>query len=201
MSANNGKVTNVLIVGVGGQGALLVSTIIAEAAIRAGFDVKTNEVHGMAQRGGSVLAQVRFGAKVHSPLVWEGTADVIISLEEIEALRYAQFLREGGLAVVSKQHIIPVTVSSGKATYPADADERLARAFPQLALIDALGIAHGAGSAKAANVVALGAAAKELDRLAPEIATHWNAAIETCVPAKHLELNRKAFAAGGDNKK
>lgn len=194
----SGKVTNVLIVGVGGQGALLVSSIIAEAAIRAGLDVKTNEVHGMAQRGGSVLAQVRFGEKVHSPLVWEGTADVIISLEEIEALRYAQFLRSGGLAVVSTQKIIPVTVSSGKATYPADADDRLAAAFPRLALVDALGIAHEAGSAKAANVVALGIAAKELNAISPALAAHWASALEACVPAKHLELNRKAFASGGD---
>lgn len=184
---------NILIVGVGGQGALLVSTIIAEAAIRSGLDVRTNEVHGMAQRGGSVLAQVRYGEKVHSPLVWEGTADVIIALEEAEALRHAHFLKEGGLAVVSTQRIIPVTVSSGKAKYPADIEERLARAFPRLVLVDALGVAHGEGNAKAANVVTLGAAARGM----PELAAQWAAALEACVPEKHRDLNTRAFTAGG----
>jgi indolepyruvate ferredoxin oxidoreductase, beta subunit len=194
MSDAKNETKNILIVGVGGQGALLVSSIIAQAAILAGFDVRTNEVHGMAQRGGSVLAQVRFGDRVYSPLVWEGTADVIIALEEAEALRHAHFLREGGLAVVSSQRIIPVTVSSGKATYPADIDDRLARAFPRLALIDALGLAHETGNAKAANVVTLGAAAREMG----ELAAHWNAAIESCVPEKHRDLNKRAFAAGGE---
>ncbi len=187
-------VTNILIVGVGGQGALLVSTIIAEAAIRTGFDVKTNEVHGMAQRGGSVLAQVRYGTKVFSPLVWEGTADVIIALEESEALRYAHFLRKGGLAVVSTQRIIPVTVSSGKAKYPADMEARLARAFPNLLLVDALAVAHEAGNAKAANVVTLGAAARAMGALAE----NWEGAVEACVPEKHRDLNIRAFKAGGD---
>jgi indolepyruvate ferredoxin oxidoreductase beta subunit len=187
-------VTNILIVGVGGQGALLVSTIIAEAAIRGGFDVKTNEVHGMAQRGGSVLAQVRYGTKVHSPLVWEGTADVIIALEESEALRYAHFLRKGGLAVVSTQRIIPVTVSSGKAQYPADMEARLERAFPNLLLVDSLAVAHEAGNAKAANVVTLGAAARAMGALAK----NWEGAVEACVPEKHRELNIRAFKAGGD---
>lgn len=194
MSANNERdsVTNVLIVGVGGQGALLVSSIIAAAAIISGFDVRTNEVHGMAQRGGSVLAQVRFGKRVHSPLVWEGTADVIIALEEIEALRYAHFLRSGGLAAVSSQRIIPVTVSSGKAAYPADAEGRLSRAFPRLVLADSLGAARGAGSAKAANVATLGAASIALGALDGA----WDAAIDACVPEKYRELNKNAFAAG-----
>ena len=185
---------NFILVGVGGQGTLLASNILAEVGLAAGFDAKKSEVHGMAQRGGSVLAQVRFGEKVHSPLVWEGTADVIISLEEIEALRYAQFLKAGGLAVVSTQRIIPVTVSSGKATYPADAEERLKSTFPRLVLVDALKKAHEAGNAKAANVVALGAAARELSELAP----FWAAAIADCGPEKHKELNKRAFAAGGE---
>jgi indolepyruvate ferredoxin oxidoreductase beta subunit len=194
MSGTMNETKNILIVGVGGQGAILVSSIISRAAILAGFDVRANEVHGMAQRGGSVLAQVRFGTKVHSSLVWEGTADVIISLEEIEALRYAQFLKAGALAVVSTQRIIPVTVSSGKATYPADAEDRLAGAFPRLVLVDALKMAHEAGNAKAANVVALGAAAREF----PELAPFWDAAIADCVSEKHRELNKRAFAAGGE---
>jgi len=186
--------TNVLLVGVGGQGVLLISTIIAQAAIAAGLDVKTNEVHGMAQRGGSVLAQVRFGPKVFSPLVWEGMVDILISLEKAEALRYAHYLKPGGLAVVSDQIIVPVTVSSGKAAYPADVDERLARAFPRLVSVDAEGIARELGNQKAANVVVLGAAAPSM----PELAPHWQSALGSCVPEKHLELNTRAFLAGGE---
>ncbi len=184
---------NILIVGVGGQGALLVSTVIAEAAIRCGLDVRTNEVHGMAQRGGSVLAQVRYGDKIFSPLVWEGTADVLIALEEAEALRYAHFLKPTGIAVVSAQRIIPVTVSSGKAKYPEDVENRLTRVFPNLIVIDALAIAHEAGSAKAANVATLGAASRGMK----ELARAWDGAIEACVPEKHRDLNKRAFAAGG----
>ncbi len=184
---------NVLIVGVGGQGALLVSTVIAEAAIRSGLDVRTNEVHVMAQRGGSVLAQVRYGEKIYSPLVWEGTADVLIALEEAEALRYAHFLKPSGIAVVSAQRIIPVTVSSGKAAYPEDVEDRLTRVFPNLIVIDALAIAHEAGSAKTANIATLGAASRGMK----ELASSWNGAIEACVPEKHRELNKRAFAAGG----
>ena len=193
MSAQD-NTTNVLLVGVGGQGVLLISSIIAQAAIASGLDVKTNEVHGMAQRGGSVLAQVRYGQKVYSPLVWEGTVDVLISLEKAESLRYAHYLKPGGLAVVSTQVIVPVTVSSGKATYPADIDGRLKRAFPRLVAVDAEGIAHSLGNPKAANVVVLGAAAGELPSLGP----HWQAAIAACVPEKHLELNKRAFMAGGE---
>lgn len=185
-------VTNVLLVGVGGQGVLLISSILARAAILAGADVKGNEVHGMAQRGGSVQAQVRFGPKVHSPLVWEGTVDLLLSLERSEALRYAHFLKPGGLAVVSDQVIVPVTVSSGKAAYPADVDERLARAFPRLVRLDAPKIAADLGNLKAANIVVLGAAAAEL----PELAGRWEEAIRACVPPKHRELNLRAFAAG-----
>lgn len=196
MSSAN-PVKNILLVGVGGQGVLLVSTIIAQAAIAEGFDVKTNEVHGMAQRGGSVLAQVRYGQKVYSPLVWEGTVDLLISLEKAEALRYAHYLKKDGLAVVSNQTIIPVTVSSGKADYPADIDERLTRAFPRLALVDSLAIARQLGNAKAANVVTLGAAAAEL----PCLKKGWEKAIEFCVPEKHLEINKTAFAAGGNAQK
>jgi len=197
MSENANGTTNIILVGVGGQGVLLVSTIIAEAAIQSGMDVKTNEVHGMAQRGGSVLAQVRFGERVYSPLVWEGTADILIALEEAEALRHAHFLKKGGLAVVSTQRIIPVTVSSGKAQYPADIEERLARAFPNLILLDALKIAHEIGNAKAANIVTLGAAARGM----PALESRWNDAIDRCVAEKHRELNKRAFKAGGEYSK
>jgi indolepyruvate ferredoxin oxidoreductase beta subunit len=197
MSGSKNNTTNIILVGVGGQGVLLVSTIIAEAAIRAGMDVKTNEVHGMAQRGGSVLAQVRFGETVYSPLVWEGTADILVALEEVEALRHAHFLKKGGLAVVSAQRIIPVTVSSGKAQYPADIEARLARAFSNLIVLDALKTAHEIGNAKAANIVTLGAASCGMSALE----SHWNGAIEQCVAEKHRELNKRAFKAGGEYSK
>ncbi len=185
---------NVLLVGVGGQGVLLVSSIIAQAAIVCGLDVKTNEVHGMAQRGGSVLAQVRFGQKVYSPLVWEGTVDLLISLEKIEAIRYAHYLKPQGLAVVSTQQIIPVSVSSGKALYPPDAEERLRRICPNLVLIDALKIARDAGNPKAANAVVLGAAARAL----PVLDDYWQNAMQHCIAEQYRDVNMRAFRAGGE---
>lgn len=196
MSATE-KIVNILFAGVGGQGVLLVSSIVSQAAILSGADVKGNEVHGMAQRGGSVLAQVRFGPKVYSPLVWEGTVDLLVSLEESEALRYAHFLKSDGVAVVSKQRIIPVTVSTGKAKYPADLEERLRRVFPRLIMLDAQNIAHSVGNGKGANVVALGAAASMLPSLAP----FWENAIAVSVDEKYLELNLRAFKAGGEYSK
>ena len=189
---NDTKTTNILLAGVGGQGVLLISTVIAKAAMHAGFDVKTNEVHGMAQRGGSVLAQIRFGKKVYSPLVWEKTADLIVSLERIEALRFAHFLSDGGLCVCSSQAIVPVTVSSGKAKYPESAEADLKRIFPRLIYADAQKIAHDLGNIKAANMVILGAAADSLG-LPDE---SWTEAIRESVAQKHLELNLKAFEAG-----
>ena len=117
--------TNVVLVGVGGQGILLASAIVATAALDSGYDVKTNEIHGMAQRGGSVLAQVRYGEKVYSPLVPKGTATVLASLEKTEAIRYVDYLAPDGLAVISDQVIVPVTVSSGAATYPELDEEGL----------------------------------------------------------------------------
>ena len=119
------EVVNIVLAGVGGQGILLASEIVARAAMVAGFDVKTNEVHGMAQRGGSVVAQIRYGKEVNSPLVASGSAQVLGSLERIEALRYADYLAPGGLAVVSNQMVVPVSVSSGSASYPGDAEARL----------------------------------------------------------------------------
>jgi indolepyruvate ferredoxin oxidoreductase beta subunit len=184
--------TSVVLVGVGGQGILLASEIVARAAMHAGFDVKTNEVHGMAQRGGSVVAQVRYGKKVHSPLVCEGTAAVLGALEQIEAIRFAHFLAPGGLAVVSSQAIVPVTVSSGQASYPADVADRLAAVFPRLAYLHADKLAASAGNARAANVVILGAMSNGLD-LPLEA---WRAAIRGSVSHKHLDVNLRAFELG-----
>ena len=158
----------------------------------AGYDVKTNEVHGMAQRGGSVVAQIRYGESVASPLIPEGTARVLAALERIEALRYTSVLAPDGLAVVSTQAIIPVTVSSGAANYPADAEDRLRRIFPRLIYVDAVGIAEKLCDTRTANVVLLGALSTALDLED----TCWIAAIERCVKPKYVEINIKAFKEG-----
>ncbi len=190
MSSNN--TTSVVLVGVGGQGILLGSEIVAKAAMHAGFQVKTNEVHGMAQRGGSVIAQIRYGKEVHSPLVAEGTARVLGSFEQIEALRFAHYLAPGGLAVVSSQSIVPVTVSTGSAVYPVDAEDRLNEVFSRLLYLDASKIAIKAGNIRAANVVILGAIATGLDLPAEA----WHEAIISSVAEKYRDLNLKAFEAG-----
>ena len=182
----------VVVGGVGGQGILLASTVIARAAMHAGFDVKTNEVHGMAQRGGSVVAQIRFGRKVFSPLVPLGSARAIGALEAVEALRYANLAAPDALAVVSTQRILPVTVSSGGSSYPADLDERLLTVFPRLVRLDAPRMAIEAGHVKAANLVVVGAMSAGLG-LPPEA---WKAAIEQSVPRRHVELNLAAFERG-----
>jgi indolepyruvate ferredoxin oxidoreductase beta subunit len=185
-------VTSIVLVGVGGQGILLATQIVARAALAAGHDVKTNEVHGMAQRGGSVVAQIRFGSHVYSPLVPDGTAQVLASLERIEALRFASFLAPNGLAVVSSQAIIPVTVSSGQASYPADAEERLRRRFPRLAYIDAVHIAEELCDIRVANVVLLGALSTAL--MLPE--SCWAEAMAQCVKPAFHDINTRAFAEG-----
>ena len=190
MSAN--ETTSVVLVGVGGQGILLAARIVAQAAMNAGFDVKMNEVHGMAQRGGSVIAQVRFADRVHSPLVPKGEAQVLGSLERIEALRHADFLAADGLAVVSDQAIVPVTVSMGMAAYPDDAPERLAAAFPRLIYMDAVRKATDLGNIRVANTVLLGAMSTGLDL--PDAA--WRSAMEKCVPERFRETNLKAFELG-----
>ncbi len=186
------ETTSVVLVGVGGQGILLASEIVAQAAMKAGFDVKTNEVHGMAQRGGSVIAQIRYGKKVFSPLVAKGTAKVLGALERIEALRYADYLADNGLVVVNSQMMIPVTVSMGAGSYPDDAEERLRRKFKNLIYIDAAQKAVGLGNIKAANVVTLGALSAGLD-LPLEA---WHEAIEVSVKPKFKDINLKAFDAG-----
>ena len=183
---------SIVLVGVGGQGILLASEILAQAAMLEGYEVKTNEVHGMAQRGGSVVAQVRYGPVVYSPLVARGSAQVLGALEQIEALRFADFLRPDGLAVVNAQAIVPVSVSSGAARYPADVESRLQAAFPRLAYIRAAEAAAALGNVQATNIVVLGAVSKGLDL--PEKA--WLEAIAASVKEKFLELNKKAFEMG-----
>ncbi len=186
-------IKNIILVGVGGQGILLAARIVAAAAVRAGFDVTTNEIHGMAQRGGSVTAQIRYGEEVYSPLILEGTADVLGALEAVEALRYASSLRPGALAVVSRQAIIPVTVSSGQAKYPEDIGDRLQVTFQRLKYLDCTGLAEEKfGNGRVANLILLGALSNGLD-LPGEA---WHGAIGECVKPCFVELNRNAFEYG-----
>ncbi|MBP7053318.1 MAG: indolepyruvate oxidoreductase subunit beta [Phycisphaerae bacterium] len=189
---NNTETTSVVLVGVGGQGILLASEIVAQTAMVAGFDVKTNEVHGMAQRGGSVVAQIRYGRQVHSPLVSKGTASVLGALERIEALRYADFLAPGGLVVVNSQVITPVTVSMGAARYPDDAEAKLRDQFDRLIYVDAGAKAIELGNIRVANVILLGALSTGLDL--PLDA--WRTGVANCVKPQYRDLNVQAFEVG-----
>jgi indolepyruvate ferredoxin oxidoreductase beta subunit len=184
-----------VLVGVGGQGTLLASNILAEVGLAAGFDVKKSEVHGMAQRGGSVASHVRWHPEqVFSPLVGLGEADILLSFEKVEALRSAEFLRRGGTAVVNDMAIVPVTVSSGSAVYPGD--EHLDKVFgsldAELVMVPGERLAQEAGNVKAANVVLLGA----ISKLLPLPEETWWECLAQRVPKKFLELNRVAFASG-----
>lgn len=183
---------NISLVGVGGQGTLLASEILCSVALLSGKDVKKSEVHGMAQRGGSVVSQVRIGTKVHSPLIGLGETDVLLSFEKVEALRFAHFLAPDGVAMVNAQEIRPVTVSSGLAQWPEDLDARLRSTFPKLELISALDVAGQLGNVRVVNVVMIGALSNHLD-ISDEI---WRESIRTLVKPKFVDLNLKAFDAG-----
>ncbi|HML74884.1 MAG TPA: indolepyruvate oxidoreductase subunit beta [Anaerohalosphaeraceae bacterium] len=186
------QIVSVVLAGVGGQGILLASEIIAQAAMNAGFDVKTNEVHGMAQRGGSVIGQIRYGKEVYSPIIAKGTAQVLCALEQSEALRYADYLAAGALAVVNAQQIIPVTVSMGAAKYPDNVEQKLRDQYGRLIYFDASKKAVELGNIRTANVVLLGALSTGLD-LPLEA---WHKAIASCVKSQYVELNLKAFEEG-----
>lgn len=185
---------SILLVGVGGQGTILASKILTNVAIKQGYDVKMTEIHGMAQRGGSVVTQVRMGEKVHSPLIEPGQADYIVAFEQLEALRWIHFLNDAGTVIVNTQRINPMTVIIGSAEYPSDALEQVKAAAPKTISLDALEIAKKLGNIRVVNVVLLGAMAKQMD-IAKE---DWLSALEATVPARFLELNRQAFQAGYD---
>ena len=185
------RIFNVSLVGVGGQGILLTSDVLALAAMHAGLDVKKSEIHGMSQRGGSVISQVRFGTRVHSPIIPDGQSDVLVSFERTEALRYAHLAKPGAKILVNDMDRIPVTVSSGLQAAVQDADRRLA-AYPGLKLIDANPLAIQAGNLRAANIVLLGA----LSAFVPFAEEHWQSALRERIPAKLLDVNLRAFAAG-----
>ncbi len=186
------KTTSIMIVGVGGQGSLLASRLLGNLLTAEGYDVKLSEVHGMSQRGGSVVTYVRYGEKVYSPVVTEGECDFIISFEKLEAARYADCLRRGGKIIVNTQEIDPMPVITGAAEYPSGIlDELKARGF-DVDAFDALTPAMEAGSAKAVNIVLMGHFAAR-SGIAKE---KWTAALEQTVPARFLDMNRKAFEAG-----
>jgi indolepyruvate ferredoxin oxidoreductase beta subunit len=189
------KSYNFLLAGVGGQGTILASDVLADVALAAGYDVKKSEVHGMAQRGGSVNTHVRWDAeRVYSPLIGLGEADMLLVFEEAEALRYVEYLKPGGVAVVNQQIIKPITVSSGGAHYPTE--EELQAVYDavteHLYLVPGAAIAQELGNARAANVVLLGVFSTFLD--VPE--ETWLQVIAGRVPPKHVELNRRAFLKG-----
>ncbi|HID55081.1 TPA: indolepyruvate oxidoreductase subunit beta [Candidatus Poribacteria bacterium] len=183
---------NLILCGVGGQGILLASTVISNAALRSGYDVKTNEVHGMAQRGGSVVAQIRFGERVHSPLIKRGTADYMLALEKIEALRYANYVKPDGVVIVAQTEIIPTTVSTGMARYPENVEELLRRRFKNLYMVDGLSIARESGEPRAANVALIGA----LSNFLPFEERVWEEVVSETVPSRVLQANLKAFRSG-----
>ncbi len=184
-------VFDVVIVGVGGQGTLLASKILGHIALEEGCDVKVSEVHGMAQRGGSVITHVRVGEKVNAPLVSSGCADYLLAFEELEAARALHFLKPAGWLIVSAQRILPMPVITGTAKYPQE-PLRAAKELYQIQQLDALAIAENCGSQRAVNLVLLGALSKHL----PWEKERWHQAIAACVPKKTLDVNTKAFDAG-----
>lgn len=187
---------NVMIVGVGGQGSLLASKLLGKLLLTKGYDIKVSEVHGMSQRGGSVVTYVRFGDKVYSPIIDKGEADFIVSFELLEAARYTEFLKPDGKIIANTQQINPMPVITGAVEYPAELEEKIKAAGIDLVAVDALSLAEQAGSSKAVNIVLMGILSKYFDFTEDE----WISAIESSVPQKFLELNKKAFALGREVK-
>ncbi len=184
---------NIMIVGVGGQGTLLASKLLGYVLLGQGYDVKVSEVHGMSQRGGSVVTYVRYGEKVYSPVIDRGEADMIISFEKLEAARWLEYLKPGGLIITNTQEMEPMPVVTGAAVYPEELVEKMRAAGARVDAEDFLALAVQAGSPKAVNIVLLG----RFSRYFPEITEEdWQQAITAVVPKKFLELNRRAFAMG-----
>ncbi len=184
-------VTNIMIVGVGGQGTLLTSRILGGLALDAGYDVKLSEVHGMAQRGGSVVTFVRYGEEVTEPIVEEGCADVIIAFERLEALRYVHFLKKDGVLIVNDQRIDPMTVVTGQAEYPEGIIETLSKQYKVIA-VDSMAEALKLGNSRVFNTIILGVAARHMAYTKDQ----WETVIRNTVPPKTVDVNLKAFEAG-----
>lgn len=183
---------NIMIVGVGGQGALLASKTLGQVLLDAGYDVKVSEVHGMSQRGGSVVTYVRFGDKVYSPIIDKGEADFIVSFELLEAARYTEYLKKDGQIVVNTQQIDPMPVITGATEYPENLVDTMKSKGIKVDSLDCLSLADQAGTAKSVNIVLMGRLSKYMDF--PE--TAWLSAIEKLVKPQFLEMNKKAFMLG-----
>lgn len=184
---------NIMIVGVGGQGTLLASKLLGQVLITQGYDVKVSEVHGMSQRGGSVVTYVRFGEKVYSPVIDKGEADIILSFEKLEAARWLEYLKPGGQIITNTQEMEPMPVITGAAVYPEKLIEKMEAAGAKVEAKDFLTIAEEAGSAKAVNIALMG----KLSTYYPEIGEEkWMDAMKDIVPEKFLEMNQKAFVMG-----
>lgn len=186
------NVKSIMIVGVGGQGTLLASRLLGNALIQCGYDVKVSEVHGMSQRGGSVVTYVRYGDKVYSPIIEKGEADVILAFEQLEAARWLPYLKQGGKVLVNTQQIDPMPVITGAMQYPQGLVEKIKEKGINITSIDALSLAEQAGSSKSVNVVLIGILAKHMD-IDKNI---WIETIKSTVPAKFIDMNLKAFDLG-----
>lgn len=187
------ETVNIMIVGVGGQGSLLASKMLGYLLVKEGYDVKVSEVHGMSQRGGSVVTYVRFGDKVYSPIIDKGEADFIVSFELLEAARWIEYLKPTGRIVTNTQQMEPMPVIAGLATYPENLVEKIQAQNIQVDALDCLRLAEEAGSVKAVNMVLMG----RLSHYFPNISAEaWEEALVVNVPAKVLELNKRAFALG-----
>jgi len=187
-----GTVTNILLVGVGGQGILLASELLSEVFMAAGFDVKKSEIHGMSQRGGSVVSHVRYGEVVHSPVIPEGEGDLLMGFELLEAYRFLTLARPGARVVVNDFSILPPSVLLGKESYPADLHDRIRSRHPDVLFVDAVKLASEAGDPRTANVVLLGA----LSSLLPIDETVWLDALGRMLPEKIRPVNINAFRLG-----
>lgn len=185
--------TNIMIVGVGGQGTLLASKLLGSVLLNKGYDVKVSEVHGMSQRGGSVVTYVRFGEKVYSPVIDKGEADVIVSFELLEAARWLEYLKPGGKIIVNTRKTDPMPVITGAMQYPENLVEKMINAGAEVDAHDFLEVANEAGSPKAVNIALMG----RLSKYFPEISyDEWQTALESNVPAKLIDINKKAFDLG-----
>ena len=184
---------NIMIVGVGGQGSLLASKLLGHLLLSEGYDVKVSEVHGMSQRGGSVVTYVRFGKKVYSPVIDKGEADYILSFEKLEALRWIEYLKIGGQIITNTQEVDPMPVITGAMQYPDNIIEKLESAGAKVDAKDFLSIAEEAGSAKAVNIVLMGRLSDYFKDIPYEV---WDKAIDEIVPEKYRELNHKALKLG-----
>jgi len=186
------RTRNVFLAGVGGQGVLLAGEILCLGLVEAGFDVKKSEVHGMAQRGGSVTSHVRYGPKVFSPLIPRGEADILMAFEALEGLRWLDFLKKEGLILVNRQEIKPTTVTSGRMKYPENIYDLIREQHPQTRVVDGLGIARRAGNVRSVNSALVGAVSRELE--VPE--NTWKRVIKGRFPEKLVSVNLQAFELG-----